>query len=88
MTHYDLLLYEVDINDSNIIFLGRSTEPKFTINSSSIRENSMYSYTVRAINSVNVSSDSEEQIFCKFIFCMSTLSLLISSYSDYRCTAL
>lgn len=41
---------------NNTLVLGPTVDPQFTLNSSYIRENSQYSYTVEAVNSINVSN--------------------------------
>lgn len=54
VSFYLLTLQELNFN--NTLVLGPSVDPQFTLNSSYIRENLQYSYTVEAINSINISS--------------------------------
>lgn len=61
---YMVLLQEVNSNSS---ILGPSKEPRFILNSANIKENSKYSFIIRALNSINISSDIAEQDFCKFL---------------------
>ena len=59
-----------------VTVLGPSTEPVFSVNSSYLRENTAYNYTVKAINNVNVSGVIGTQEFSKFTSTLA-ISLLI-----------
>lgn len=65
VVHYILLLQEG--NESQIIALEPSTEPAFSVNTSNyIKENSKYTYRVRAVNNISASSEIMGRDFCKF----------------------
>lgn len=64
---YYLLLQESTSNRS-LITIGPSTAPTFAIHSPDINENSKYKYRLRAVNSVNISSITEEHEFSKLLF--------------------
>ena len=66
--HYMLLLQDDVYTDENQTMLGPAIEPKFAFNTSDvIRENTRYIYKVRAVNDINISSESQGGIFCKLI---------------------
>ena len=68
-SHYDLLLRDVGANESYAI-VDSSVVPSFTISSPLIKENAVYDYKVRAVNTFNISKETEERTFCKFLnFC-------------------
>lgn len=64
VTHYILLLHEI-ASEETLVLIGPSAEPKFIVTSPHIRENSKYMYQVRAVNSVNLSSETEANEFCE-----------------------
>ncbi len=65
VTHYVLLLQEI-ASEEMLVTLGPSVEPRFIVTSPFIRENSRFRYRLRAVNSVNLSSETEATEFCEF----------------------
>ncbi len=60
--HYILILQEVN---GSLHMLGPSEDTRFSVNSSYIKEDSEYTYRVRAVNNNNISSETEEMKFCE-----------------------
>lgn len=92
MTHYFLLLQDSANTQEPASLLGPSTEPMFSVGSSSIKENARYSYRIEAVNNINISSQTAEQIFCKSLTDFQVLHsrlytyIYLSLYIHYHCT--
>lgn len=67
VSHYFLILGD-DLSNQSQVLLGPSMRADFSLNSSHLKKDWQYNYRVKAVNNINISSETERKQFCESYF--------------------